>query len=393
MVDRTLALRLTPSKAALLIGTGACVALYVPISQIGGDKASLFVIGVALGLTLYHGAFGFTDAYRRAFVEADGSGITAQVVMLSLAVLLFAPLMHSGQFQGETVVGAVAPASLSVAIGAFMFGIGMQLGGACASGSLYSAGGGNIRILVVLAFFCLGGFWASLHYASWSTLPGIGAISLIERIGPLAAILLQLAVLGGLLIALRGLGLKNRRPLWWTAPITAVQLVRGPWPLLFAAALLAVLNFAILLIAGHPWSITWGFTLWAAKLAAAAGWEPGSTLFWADGYQRWALDRPIFADNTSVTNVGIILGALVASALAGRFRMSLRVPLLSLATAIGGGLLMGYGARLAYGCNIGAFFSGVASSSLHGWLWILAAIPGNYVGWRLRDALARFDKA
>ena len=45
---------------------------------------------------------------------------------------------------------------------------------------------------------------------------------------------------------------------------------------------------------------------------------------------------------------------------------------------------MGYGARLAFGCNIGAFFSGVASTSLHGWLWILCAVPGNILGARLR---------
>ena len=49
-----------------------------------------------------------------------------------------------------------------------------------------------------------------------------------------------------------------------------------------------------------------------------------------------------------------------------------------------GGLMLGYGARLAYGCNIGAFFSGVASTSLHGWVWILFAVIGNVVGVRLR---------
>jgi hypothetical protein len=47
-------------------------------------------------------------------------------------------------------------------------------------------------------------------------------------------------------------------------------------------------------------------------------------------------------------------------------------------------LLLGYGARLAYGCNIGAFFSGVASGSLHGWVWIACALAGSYAGPRLR---------
>jgi len=45
---------------------------------------------------------------------------------------------------------------------------------------------------------------------------------------------------------------------------------------------------------------------------------------------------------------------------------------------------MGIGARLSTGCNIGAFFSGMASGSLHGLMWIVFAIPGNALGARLR---------
>jgi len=62
----------------------------------------------------------------------------------------------------------------------------------------------------------------------------------------------------------------------------------------------------------------------------------------------------------------------------------LAMPVGALAAALIGGLLMGYGARLAYGCNIGAYFSGIASSSLHGWLWLVAAFLGSILGTRLR---------
>ena len=55
----------------------------------------------------------------------------------------------------------------------------------------------------------------------------------------------------------------------------------------------------------------------------------------------------------------------------------------SLVAAVVGGLLLGYGARLAYGCNIGAYFSGIASGSLHGWVWLVAAL-GYVVGTDLR---------
>jgi hypothetical protein len=47
-------------------------------------------------------------------------------------------------------------------------------------------------------------------------------------------------------------------------------------------------------------------------------------------------------------------------------------------------LLLGYGARIAFGCNIGAYFSGIGSTSLHGWLWFAAAFAGSILGTRLR---------
>ena len=56
----------------------------------------------------------------------------------------------------------------------------------------------------------------------------------------------------------------------------------------------------------------------------------------------------------------------------------------TLLAAVLGGLLLGYGARLAYGCNIGAYFSGIASSSVHGWLWLVSAFLGSMLGTYLR---------
>jgi len=79
-------------------------------------------------------------------------------------------------------------------------------------------------------------------------------------------------------------------------------------------------------------------------------------------------------------------GALLAAGLAGR-RGWWRLPALRPALAsLCGGLLLGYGAVLGSGCNISAFFGGIASGSLHGWVWIVPALLGNAVGLRLRPA-------
>jgi hypothetical protein len=281
------------------------------------------------------------------------------------------------------VTGAFVPAGVQVALGAFLFGAGMQLGGGCGSGTLYAAGGGSVRMFATLAAFCAGGFWASLHMDAWQRLPAAGELVLGAALGWPQAVTLQLAVLGALYLALRrwaDAGPLVAPPKGWT------RVIAGPWPLAAGALLLATLNLATLLVAGHPWSITWAFTLWGAKAAQRLGWSPGEEGFWAGDFPRAALVAPVTADVTSVMDIGIVLGALAAAGLAGRFAPNFRVPPLQLAASVLGGLAMGYGARVAFGCNIGAFFSGVASTSLHGWLWIAAALPGVWVGARLRPA-------
>lgn len=346
----------------------------------------LLLIGLALGISLYHATFGFTGAYRRAIVDKDISGVAAQIVMLVLAMVLFAPVLAQGTVFGHGVVGAIAPASLSVALGAFMFGIGMQLGDSCASGALYNAGGGNLRMVLVLVFFCIGTFVGSLHLLWWEAqVPSMGTVILADTFGWTLAIALQIYALGSIYLVLKMFGVTVQRDLWWGAQGFSTQrLLRGPWPLLLSAVLLALLNYAVLLVTGHPWGVTWAFSLWAAKVAVLFGWNPASSIFWSGSFQSHALQHPLFEDTISILNLGILLGAFVAAALAGKLRPKLSIPLPSLLAAIIGGLIMGYGARLAYGCNIGAFFSGVASTSLHGWLWLAAAVTGNILGVRLR---------
>lgn len=348
----------------------------------GWRLGALFAIGGLLGMSLYHAAFGFSSAWRRAFLDRDFSGVMAQLVMLAVAMVLFAPMLAEGEVLGRRVAGAVAPVGVQVMVGSFMFGLGMQLGGGCGSGTLYTVGGGSVRMVVTLVAFCAGGFWASIHMPWWASTPRWGAISLAAELGWPLALAVQLAILAVAAMALR----KWRRgetPLWG-AGLDWRMLTRGPWPLVLSALLLAVLNGATVVISGHPWSITWGFTLWAAKAAQAVGWDPATAPFWTGRFTATALSRGLWHDVTSVMNVGIILGALMAAGLAGRFSPALRIPAKSLLAAVVGGLAMGYGARIAFGCNIGAFFSGVASTSLHGWLWIVFAVAGTGLGVRLR---------
>jgi hypothetical protein len=154
--------------------------------------------------------------------------------------------------------------------------------------------------------------------------------------------------------------------------------------LYLAATALALLAVLLFWLQGRPWGVTFAFALWGGKFYEAVGGDLATVPFWSAGWAQAALDRSLLADTTSVTNFGVILGALLAAALAGRFRPPLTVPWRHGLAAVIGGLAMGYGARLASGCNIGALLGGTMSGSLHGWLWLLAALAGMWLGVKLR---------
>ena len=353
----------------------------------GWRHGALFVLGGALGIVLYHALFGFTSAWRVFIANGRGAGLRAQMVMLAAAVLLFFPTLAHGTLLGQPVHGEYGAVGISVLVGAFMFGLGMQLGGGCASGTLYTAGGGNTRMLATLAFFIIGSAIGAWHLPWWSATPNIGSISLIKSLGWLPALALSLA--GFAAIAVLTIVIERR---WHGGLRSGVETDRrgwrrflhGPWPLLAGAVALALGNFATLYLAGRPWGITSAFALWGSKIFAATGVDVASWGYWQPVERAKALQASVFADITSIMDFGIMLGALLASGLAGKFHPGWRVPLRSLIAAVLGGLLLGYGARLAYGCNIGAYFSGVASASVHGWLWFAAALAGSFAGTWLR---------
>jgi len=359
-------------------------AIFLLVHQAGSYDFSiaLVILGVLLGLAFNHSGFGFTGAYRRMMETGEVRLVRAQLLLFALTTVLFAPFLAAGSFNGQELAGAVVSPGVSIAVGAFLFGIGMQLAGGCGSGTLCGLGSGSSRLFIALITFCFGGWLATLHFGWWAAQPSWDVPALGEMLGWPQAVALQLALLGGLWWMARRWGSDNAQP----PQQQTYALLRGPWPLFVGMMLVALLNLGVLLETGHPWSITWAFTLWGAKMAMRLDWDPQSSDFWGDEDRLAMLHDSVFADETSVMDMAIILGSVMATTLAGRFSLNWRMDWKTLSAALLGGLLMGYGARIAYGCNIGALLSGISSTSLHGWLWLATALPGNWVGIRLRRA-------
>ena len=347
----------------------------------------IFIIGLLLGLTLYHASFGFTGGWRNFIERSNSSALRAQLVMLAIAVLLFSNFINAESLFYEThIVGSLAPANVSLIIGSFIFGLAMQLAGGCGSGTLFTVGGGNTKMFITLVFFVIGSLVGTYNFTFWIELPTLGNISLLDEFGVINSVIIQLIFIILLYLIFSHVDKKKNNIVDHSDIFKSsnFNLIKGPWPLFLGALLLAILNFLMLNVAGHPWSITFAFGLWGAKIADFIGINVANWDFWNFQYPKGALRNSIFADHTSISNFGIILGALIASSLAGSFNNKIEIKPKIILAAIFGGFFMGFGARLAFGCNIGALFSGIASGSLHGWLWFLFAFVGSYFGVRLR---------
>ncbi|WP_405027657.1 YeeE/YedE family protein [Lentibacillus songyuanensis] len=367
----------------VMILLGAYIFIETTISQ-----GVLYILGLALGFTLFHARFGFTSAFRRLMSVGNVEGIQAHMIMLAVASTLFAIIFATGfTFSGSSPSGNISPVGVSLIFGSFVFGIGMQLGGGCASGTLYHVGSGQSPTVITLVGFIAGSVIGAYHWGFWmNDMPSFQSFSLAEstHLGYLGALVVQLALFALIYWITVQVAKRKKPPMMKALPTESgwKRIFRGSWPLITAAVVLAILNALVLIVRGSPWGITSGFALWGSKIVSAFGVDVSSWTYWS-GDKSASLTSSVFTDSTSVMNFGIILGAFIASSSGGLFKPKKIKPGVAFASLIGG-IMMGYGARLAFGCNIGAYFSGIASFSLHGWIWGIMALLGTFVALYLR---------
>ena len=147
----------------------------------------------------------------------------------------------------------------------------------------------------------------------------------------------------------------------------------GPWTYWTGAIVLAILNILVLYIRKIPWGVTTNIEEWSLWIGMNIGLV---------NYGGIKLSDLLLTSGTYL-NVGVILGALWAtlSASEARFRPIRNKKFFF--SALIGGIFMGYGARIAYGCNIGGLLNGIASSSLTGWVFGIAVFIGTWIGTKL----------
>ena len=326
------------------------------------------LIGILFGFALQRGRFCMNSAIRDTILMQDNTllksvGIAVLVQMFGFPLLSWAGLITLSPkplFWGAILVGGI------------VFGFGMVLAGGCASGVTYRVGEGVVAALsAVIGLAAVGtitamGFLQPIKdYLQTNTKIAIGdglSPTLANIFGlpyEWTALLLSL-VLGAIWLVI---AMKNKET--DEEPKASLKdriFVKGwGWlPTGIAIGIVGILAYWTSASAGrnYPLAITSGWITFVKKYIVGV---PDVKI----GWDAWLI-------------VGIIVGALIASLIAGEFKV--RWPGWgTILQTLFGGMLMGFGAVTAAGCNVTHILSGLPQLSIGSLLASISIALGAWI--------------
>jgi uncharacterized protein len=358
----------------------------------GPSLAFALLAGALFGIVLQRSRFCFYCILKDFFVNKDGRpliGIITALIVGSLGYLVLFESWISDPKAGYIPNDAhIGPSGWHLILGGLTFGWGMALSGSCISAHFYRIGEGSLLAPVAL-IGAVGGF--ILGMMSWNTLY-VAAISessviwLPEQFGYTGSLLLQLAVLTGLLIWLltryipEDNGKEPGKGHYTLSSIYHKVFVHR-WPAWvggIGVGLLAIFYY----LRVEPLGVTaeinrisrmLDFSLVPERLEGLdtlAGCTPdmGADLFTTNG---------LFV-------MAIVGGSLITGLLAGQFKPRLASFSKNIKALIGG-LLLGFGAMISLGCTIGTTLSGIHAFALSGWIFTASMVFGVWSGLKIES--------
>lgn len=361
------------------------------------------LISGLFGFILKYGPFGFTCSFRAIVTKADFSQMRDMLIFLFVGTLfcsiieLFSGLYPLFQLPAKKrYQDSASSVGISLVLGSFLFGMGMILGSGCASGTFVGMGGGFIKSYVVLLFFIIGATIFALNpfYNFWSKLPKTSASVQIH----FSITLVILIALYGITLVIDYFKAKNQ---YQKGPKkeeidqvntlipsenekmvnddkknnTKVEGIKIKWYSSIRAVIvsssLGLVISIFYLCTGKMIGVMGVFPIIGANILKLFGARPENWDYFKGGIPSNVLSLEIFD-----SDIFMALGAFIASSIKGNFGTDQCKGIGEYIKGIIGGLLMGIGARMAGGCNIGAMTSGITSSSIHGFIWMICAILG-----------------
>ncbi len=377
---------------------------------------ALFLItGLILGYILTRSRFGFAGGIKKIYLTGDGSLTKAILLLFAISIVGAAGVHYGAMSNGAEVAAragegiAVIPGSqfvkatsLLTMIGGLLFGMGMVIGGGCASGTLTDAGEGATRAWIVGVFFSIGALIGHWMLPKLSALEEIATpyIYLPDYFGYVGAVVVSLLGLLALYIITKKY--ESSRSKAGTLKIETFEGSEKPierigeykflsevtyhkffverWSFAKGSVLISIMFIFILTTTGSSWGASGPFTHWGVWALQKFGFNFSSPAF--EGVVE-SVNAGLMNNASSIRNVGIVFGSAIAFLMAGRFKFDFNYKLQDAFFYALGGFLMGFGAKVGRGCNIGGLYSGIANFSLSGWLFMLALAVGGVIGLKL----------
>jgi uncharacterized protein len=378
--------------AGAVVVAGVVLAGYGIFAAIGREAAFSWIAGGVFGWVLQRTRFCFLCNFRDFFERRDPAGVLA--ILLALAVGLVGYHVVTGAWIVDAFAGHlppkahIAPVGWNLVLGGLAFGAGMGISGSCISAHLYRLGEGSFVCLFALIGGILGflmGFltWNPIYLALVSGKP---VVWLPATFGFGGSLLLQLGVLGLLFWAVSKLARRVPTPADVKEAIVRRVLFKR-WPAWVGGLIVGLLAAAVLLRT-EPLGVTSKLTRAARFLGDHFSLLPERM----DGLDtiRGCASRPaegLFSRGFLFISA-LVLGSLGSALMSGEFELE-RPSLSGALLALAGGVLLGWGAMVSFGCTIGTLLSGIHASSLSGWLFGVAVVGGILLGLPVRRRLIK----
>ncbi|RWR27268.1 YeeE/YedE family protein [Sinirhodobacter populi] len=362
--------------AAVFLGALIVLFLALPArDSLGRPLPVALALGAAFGIVLQRSRFCFWCNAADWFRDRNPSGLIAILAALAAGAVghwviagAWLPDPSTGRLPPDAHIG---PVSLTLAAGAFVFGLGMAVSGSCISAHFYRLGEGAYGSVIALAGAAVG---FVLGFLSWNWLWLNDVISarviwLPTFLGHDGALVLTLTLIGALWLILRQRGAGASTP-------------AGRWPGVLGGVLVGFIATLAWFRIG-PLGVTAELGSLSRTAAVDLGLLP-DTLLGLDGLRGCAtVVKETLLSRNGVFVLGLVLGAAAAAHAAGDWKPAFPavrdVPRLFL-----GGVMLGWGAMVALGCTVGVILSGIMVGALSGWVFAVACLAGAWTGWRLR---------
>lgn len=373
------------------------VGAYVLQAKSSGDSSPAFslLVGASLGIAFERGRFCFYCIFRESIEEQKTRGLisifSALIVGAIGHAVLFGLFLPNPKGEGLPPNAHIAAVSIPLVAGAFAFGIGMVLSGACISGHFYRLGQGYLRAIPALigSLFGFGlGFatWNNLYLNQISSSP---VLWLPRWLGYGGSLIVTVLVLGSAALyffsrdkAEIAIAAKTNGSLGQL--IEKIFVTR--WSPIATGSIVGIIGvFAYLRVT--PLGVTAQLSTISRTFLDSQGKLP-EVLHGID-----LMKGCIGAVSTSITNNGwLVIGLVVASlaaALAGKnFSITKLTPKNSVSALIGG-VFLGWGSMISLGCTVGVLLSGTQAFALSGVVFGITVFIAVFVGLKLK--LNRFE--